>query len=373
MSPKITIFRSPLGLHPQGDFMLITTLYNHKGGVSKTTTTFNLAHHLASQGKRVLLVDADAQCNLTELCLSKVIAELDTIAETTGVIQELPGTSTLDALRPRLDGDVPFVNIDAISPVTIRDGLDLIRGSVDLTSIEDDIAEAHTQRFAARTNLMRTYVAVGDFLVRLGEQRKYDYIFIDLGPSSGALTRAFFLACDAFFVPVAPDRFNVQAIKTLSAIVSRWIEEHDQIRKDYESYSLPVRHGRPIFLGAISQFFKMFKGKPKAGFKVWLQRIPDQISVCLVPALNKFSTPERELCPIAYDEYIATQIPDFGTLGPLMQEVGKAVFEISQEDTGLVTETGVPWAGGTWTDAEKRMAKFRDCYEQLTKKLQRIE
>lgn len=155
---------------------------------------------------------------LAEPCLGKVIAELDAGAEKTGVIQELPGTSTLDALRPRIDGDVPFVNIDAISPIVIREGLDLLRGSADLTSIEDDIAAAHTQRFAARTKLMRTYVAIGNFLVRLGAQRKYDYIFIDLGPGSGALTRAFFLACNVFFVPVAPDRFNVQAIKTLSSI-----------------------------------------------------------------------------------------------------------------------------------------------------------
>lgn len=349
--------------------MLIATLYNHKGGVSKTTTTFNLAHYLVSQGKRVLLVDADSQCNLTELCLGKIIAELDAIVEKTGEIQELPGTSTLEALRPRIDGDVPFINIDVINPVSIREGLDLIRGSVDLTSIEDDIAEAHTQRFAARTNLMRTYVAIGDFLVRLGAKLEYDYIFIDLGPSSGALTRAFFLACDAFFVPVAPDRFNVQAIKTLSSIVGRWIEEHDQIRKDYESYSLPVRHGRPVFLGAISQFFKTFRGKPKAGFKVWIQRIPEQISSCLLPVLGKYSTEQRQLCPIAYEEFIATQIPDFGTLGPLMQEVGKAVFEVSQEDTGLVTDSGIPWAGGTWTDAQKRMENFKDCFKKLADRL----
>src|SRR5664279_3280047 len=47
----------------------IISMFNHKGGVSKTTTTFNLAWMLASKGKRVLMVDADPQCNLTGIVL----------------------------------------------------------------------------------------------------------------------------------------------------------------------------------------------------------------------------------------------------------------------------------------------------------------
>lgn len=349
--------------------MSIVTLYNHKGGVSKTTTTFNLAHLLASKGKRVLLVDADPQCNLTELCLGRVIAELDVVAEKTGVIQELPGTSVLDALKPRIEGEVASVNVDAISTVSLINGLDLIRGSVDLTSIEDDISEAHSQRFATRTNLMRTYVAIGDMLTRLAQTRNYDFVFIDLGPSAGALTRTFFLACDAFFVPVAPDRFNVQAIRTLSSIVGRWLDEHAQIRDTYTSYSLPVRHGQPIFLGAVSQFFKVYKGKPKPGFNVWIRRIPEQLNTHLASALKNYSTADRNLYPFQTDQLIATQIPDFGTLAPLMQEVGKPVFGIKREDTALVTDSGIAWAGGTWTDAETRMAAYKECFIQLANRL----
>ena len=53
-------------------------LFNHKGGVSKTTTTFNLGWMLAQMGHRVILVDGDPQSNLTGLVLGYGPSELET-------------------------------------------------------------------------------------------------------------------------------------------------------------------------------------------------------------------------------------------------------------------------------------------------------
>lgn len=307
--------------------MHIIALYNHKGGVSKTTTTFNLAHFLAAQGKKVLVVDADPQCNMTEICLAPVIAKLDEHEEKTGERKDLPGTSLLEILKPRIDGDVASIPTEAADRIKIGKNLYLIRGSVELNALEDAIAEAHSQRFSEKTHQKRTYVALGDFLERLGNEKKYEYIFIDVGPSSGPLTRSCFLTCDGFFIPVAPDRFNIQAVGTLASIVDRWVREHAQVYDDFRALGLPVRLGRPAFMGAIAQFFKLHGGKPKPAYRMWLDRIPVAIADKLLPMLVKHSSADRDLTSgLDKATALVAQIPDFGSLAPCMQELGKGSF-----------------------------------------------
>lgn len=354
--------------------MKIVTLYNHKGGVSKTTSTFNLASFLAEKGKKVLMVDADPQCNLTEIAMAPIIEQIDRQAEMlrTEDVAELPGTSVLDALNQRIQGDVAFIDIDKVQTVLISQNLHLLRGSVDLSSVEDELSEAHLQRLAMRTNLMRTYVATGDFLTRLAEKLELDYIFIDVGPSSGALTRSFFLVCDAFYIPVAPDRFNVQAVATLSRIVDRWMSEHALVKKQYEDLGLPIRPGTPAFLGAIVQAFKLYAGEPKPGFRLWMDRLPIEIVKQLEPTLNKHSKSLNLYLPTSIDPVVA-KIPDFNQLAPLMQDVGKAVFSLKQEDTARITPTGKPWVGNNWSTAQKRMSDYKKLFAEIALVLENLK
>lgn len=350
--------------------MKIITLYNHKGGVSKTTTTYNLARFLQNKEKKVLVVDADPQCNMTEMLLCDVIEQLDEEAERTGVVAELPGTSLLQILEPRFNGDESFVNINRIESVQIDTNLWLLRGDVSLNRLEDHIAEAHTQRFSNKIHEKRNYVALGDMLLRYGQKTKLDYILIDVGPSSGALTRSCFLACDAFFIPMSADRFNVQAIHTLTEILHRWIEEHNQVYGDFNKLNLPIREGRPRFLGAIPQHFKKYKGRPKAGFELWMNRIQDTLMKELVPSLKTID--DEIVSGITEENVIVTKIPDFGSLAVCAQECGKAVFEVKQEDTALINN-GVKWTGATWNDAVIRMKSYEQEFEKIYRRLEWLE
>ncbi|EHK0751568.1 ParA family protein [Vibrio parahaemolyticus] len=349
----------------------VVTFYNHKGGVSKTTTTFNVAHYLADIGKNVLVIDADPQCNLTEIMLAPLIDQLDTQEKWSGKEQTIEGTSLLDLLKPRIDGNVPEIDLSKVDTIKIKDHLELLKGDVDLSSIEDSLAEAHIQRFSNKTHEKRTYVAIADFLTRYGETNNIDYILIDVGPSSGALTRACFLACDGYFIPTAPDRFNVQAIGTLATIISKWIADHRQIVPEFEKLDLPIKHGLPKLLGVVLQNFKIRGGKPKPTYRMWMERIPLKVQSDLLPVLNNFNYEGYDLtCGLSGDEIVATKIRDFEGLAPLMQEHGKAMFNISQQDTAAMDPNGKVWSGQVWTGAEERMTDYRKRIQEIASRLE---
>lgn len=349
----------------------IITFYNHKGGVSKTTTTFNLAHLLSLNGKKVLTVDADPQSNLTELMLAPVIAELDERERVTGEEYELEGTSLLQLLKPRLDGDIAEIALESVQTIKINDNLELLRGDVNLSSIEDSLSEAHIQRFSNKTHEKRTYVAIGDILQRYGVENDIDYILIDVGPSSGALTRSCFLVCDGYFVPTAPDRFNVQAIGTLSIIIKKWMGDHQQIMEDFEELGLPIRKGLPKFLGVVLQNYKIRDGKPKPTYQMWMDRIPLKVASSLFPAVNKFSDASHDVTSgLTGDKIVVSRIRDFEGLIPIMQEHGKPMFSITKDDTRITNDKGTPWSGVAWSQAEDRMASYQSCIQELANNLE---
>src|ERR1039457_3545598 len=108
-------------------------IFNHKGGVGKTTLTVNIALALTSLGKRVLLVDSDPQCNLTSyLIAADVVDDMLDASETDA------GATLWSALKPVADG---MGDIHLVKPKLIGD-LYLLPGDILLSNFEQDLHQS---------------------------------------------------------------------------------------------------------------------------------------------------------------------------------------------------------------------------------------
>lgn len=317
--------------------MKIISFFNHKGGVSKTTTTFNLGWKLASLGHKTLIVDADPQCNLTALVL-----DYNSVSDIEDFYKSNVGCDISSGLDPIMSG-----RLSGIEPgkpcVTSNSNLYLYCGNLSLSEMETQISVALTTSQAIPA--IRNIPGSLGYLLRLtAEKHEFEYVLIDMSPSVGALNQCLLMSSDYFMVPTSPDFFCAQAIRSLANVIPRWNTEVEPFRGkgiDYQIPSIP-----PKFIGFISQRYRPRNDAPARSFQRWIDVIKETVNSDLIPslaALNMVVDQEKFKGMCVGDEpYNLSNIPDFNSLIAQSQKHNVPVFALSDqqlEQAGFILKT----------------------------------
>lgn len=158
----------------------IIAIVNQKGGVGKTTTSVNIATAFAAVGKRVVLIDLDAQGNATTAF---------------GISGNQRGKTIYDVISGKSSMD------DALM-ITEIPGLRIIPSTVDLAAAEIELVQV-PQREHVLKNVINSF------------SKSYDYIFIDCPPSLGMLTLNALVASDAILIPLQCEFFALEGLSHL--------------------------------------------------------------------------------------------------------------------------------------------------------------
>lgn len=156
---------------------------NHKGGVGKTTSVANIGAALAAKGHNTLLIDMDAQQNLTFSFLSEQGEDVE--------------VSLYDALMGRKP--LPITNI--------KPGLDLVPASIDLAMAETELAAQLSREFILK-----------DLLESVTD--RYDYILIDCPPSLGLITYNALTAATDLYIPLTAEALPLKGLNMLEEVVN---------------------------------------------------------------------------------------------------------------------------------------------------------
>ena len=169
----------------------VIALTNQKGGVGKTTTAVNLGVGLAKQGKKVLLIDADAQANLTMALGYNRPDDLPFTLST--VMQDIIDDKTVDVSQ---------------GIIHHKEGVDLIPSNIELSGLEVRLINA-----LSRESVLKTYVNE--------VKRDYDFVLIDCMPSLGMITINSLAAADSVVIPTQPHYLSAKGLELLLRTVSK--------------------------------------------------------------------------------------------------------------------------------------------------------
>lgn len=297
--------------------------FNNKGGVGKTTLLCNLAAYLSiKKAKKILVVDADPQCNSTTYILSG--DQLDGIY---GKSRRDSIESFLSPIR-RAKGYLD----KKIKPMrSAKFEVDIIPGDPKLALSEDLLASDWKGTTSGDPRGLQTTLVFEHLKLQYQE---YDYILFDVGPSLGAINRSVLIASDYFIIPMAVDVFSLMALENIHLSLTKWKKGIEEGLGKYEDEeNEPYEIGNHEFnwsLQFAGYVMQQYKAKMAAGKKVPVKAY-EKISKEIPSKI------EKEICSISnidekIDDFLLGEIENLHSLVPMSQTTNTPIFALKGKD-----------------------------------------
>ena len=341
--------------------------FNHKGGVSKTTSVFHIGWMLASQGHRVVLVDCDPQCNLTGLILSYNQSEDYPYEEKNKALNIKDGLAPAFEARP-----VPISAVE-LQTVPACPNLFVLPGHVGLAEYESQLSIAH--ELSSSLSALQNIPGSLRWLIDLtAASVSADFVLVDMSPSLGALNQNLFTTSDAFIIPMAPDFFSAMALRSLARVLPKWkfwsARAAEQPALQESNYPWPNK--APKYLGSIVQNYRIRSrdGKeaaPTKAYQKWFDALKQVKKDVLVPSLHKSDMLLDSNTYIGAEAQIddfLVEVPDFNSLIAISQVLSKPVFELTSEDLGYSVNIA--------QNQIENARKFQKTYSFASKKIAKL-
>ncbi|QZE24772.1 AAA family ATPase [Brevibacterium casei] len=340
-------------------------VFNNKGGVSKTTTSFYLGWGLAELGKKVLLIDADPQCNLTGLCLG-----MEGISGFSDPGTTYPSSNIHSALVDLFSG-APGFNIQPVAPTRIdaRENLYLMPGHVRFSEFETTLGTAQglTGGISTLQNIPGSLHHLIDITAEAGE---FDVAIIDLSPGLGSINQNIVTGSDLLLLPMRPDIFSLMAIESLAKVLPEWVNLNNRIADFgvFDGAAFPVERSNLKLVGAIAQNYKIRSGEPTSSFRKYFSEMDAALQNILIPELgnNDMLLGAEEYADLSLPDhpYMLSMVPDFNSLIGLAMDSMKPVYALTQEDS--------PNKGVIWNQEKTKIDDFRSLYDDLAMKVSKL-
>ncbi|MFN5984023.1 MAG: ParA family protein [Fluviicola sp.] len=297
----------------------IITFFNHKGGVGKTTQLYNLAWALSQKGKKVLMVDADSQCNLSSVALGEEKFEQHYI--------NFPNDNIKIGVAPAFEARPTLIEAIYCPQIEGNENLFLLPGSFDISENETQLSVAinFNVTFLTMTNLPGSFYRL---IRKCCEKYEIDYVLIDLNPGLSAINQTLLFSSNYFVIPCGVDFFSKQAINSLAKVLPAWSSWSEKAKVHFLDSVYPLPDYKTKMLGYTVNNYNIKNQKPAKAVQGVLEDLNNEITSKLIPSLRETKNiVERE-------DFCLAEINNFNTLQQVSHKTNKPVFLLTNIDTG---------------------------------------